>query len=106
MTNGTRKLIDDLNQLWTDGDSKGGSGATCITETIGSGANARTRSYKPMDTALIMLQIMQTEIEAAKAGQPAQHDKGTIAQARALLRAAQWHGQTAEEQAEAEEWQT
>lgn len=104
MTNETRKLIDDLNSLWAEGDSKD-SAATCIRETVIVRGKPQTRAYKPLETGLLMLHILQTEIDAAAAGEPAQHDKGTIARARALLNLAKWHGQTEQEKAEAEEWQ-
>ena len=92
------ELLEDLNRLWDEGTEKSDI-ATRITETDGR----RTRTFIPLETGVLIVKILDAETAAAKAGQPAQHDKATIARARALIRLAQWHKQTPEEREEADE---
>lgn len=88
MSKTARDLIAALEALIEDAAEYGG---TEYRETIRAVNGINTRVYRLWDSAIVLMDLLQTERKAAETGQPAKHSRKTLAQARTLIELAQWH---------------
>lgn len=88
MSKQAKELIAALEELIEAAAEHGG---TEYRETIKGANGIKTRAYRLWDTAIVLMELLQIEREAAETGKTAKHNRQTLVQARALIALAQWH---------------